>query len=116
MSMKWCYVGPLGPGGHLDWGRSAGGNVAPSGALPDIEDLAVYQMISRLVTEGRYSGEIVDYDAYGLKVSGADLRHIIETCYQSQPEMLRAPVIAQYLDYADRLLPDQFVALVAVAM
>lgn len=116
MSMKWSYVGPLGPGDHLDWGRSAGGNIPPSGALPDIDDLSVYQMISRLVTEGRYSGQIVDYDAYGLKVSGTDLRHIIETCYQSQPEMLRTPVIAQYLDYADRLPPDQFVAFVAVAM
>jgi hypothetical protein len=92
MSMRWSYVGPLGSGGELDWARSEGGNIPRSGTLPDIEDLTVYQMISRLVREGRYSGQVVDYDAYGLKVSGSDLRQIIETCYQSQPEMLRAPV------------------------
>lgn len=116
MSVKWSYIGPLGPGDMLDWGRSGGGNIPRSGTLPDIEDLTIYQMISGLVTSGRYGGQIIDYDAYGLKVSGADLRHIIETCYQSQPEMLGTPVIVQYLAYADKLPPDQFVAFVAVAM
>ena len=116
MSMKWSYVGPLGPGGKLDWGRPAGGNIPPSGLLPDIEDLSVYQMISRLTTQGQYGGGIVDFDAYGLKVNGADLRQIIEACYQSEPSMLTGPVIVQYLEYADNLPPNEFVAFVAVAM
>jgi hypothetical protein len=114
--MKWSYVGLLGPGDQLDWGRSAGGNIPPSGTLPDIDNLSVYQTISRHVTEGRYGGQVVDYDAYGLKVNGANLRYIIETCYQSQPEMLGTPVIVQYLAYADKLPSNQFVAFVAVAM
>lgn len=116
MSLKWSYVGPLGPGGQLDWGRPAGGNIPLSGRLPDIDDLTVYQMISNLVSSGSYEGQIIDFDAYGLKVNGIDLREILEACYQSQPERLREPVIAQYLDYADKLPPDQFVAFVAVAM
>jgi len=116
MSMKWSYVGPLGPGGKLDWGRSTGGNIPPSGLLPDIEDLSVYQMISKLVTDGAFEGQIIDCDAYGLKMNGADLRQIIEASYRSQPEMLTGPVIAQYLEYADSLPPNEFVAFVAVAM
>jgi hypothetical protein len=114
--MKWSYVGPLGPGGKLDWGRSAGGNIPPSGLLPDIEDLSLYQMISKLVTDGAFQGQIIDYDAYGLKVNGADLRRIIEACYQSEPSMLAGPVVTQYLEYADNLPLDEFVAFVAVAM
>lgn len=116
MSRKWSYVGPLGPGGKLDWGRSAGGNIPPSGTLPDIEDLAIYQMISRLVISGRYEGQIIDFDAYGLKVSGTEIRQIIEACYQSEPTMLNAPVIARYLEYADQLTLEEHVAFVAVAM
>lgn len=116
MSMKWSYVGPIGPGNQLDWGRSTGGNIPPSGMLPDIDDLTVYQMISGLVSSGKYEGQIIDFDAYGLKVRGADLRQIIEACYQSQPERLSGPVIAQYLEYADNLPPNEFVAFVAVAM
>jgi len=116
MSMKWSYVGPLGSGGKLDWGRSAGGNIPLSGLLPDIEELSVYQMISKLVAEGAFEGQIIDYDAYGLKVNGVDLRQIIEASYQSQPSMLTTRVIARYLEYADNLPPQEFVAFVAVAM
>jgi hypothetical protein len=116
MSMRWSYVGPLGPGGQLDWGQSAGANIPRSGTLPDIEDLSLYQAISRLVTDGAYDGQVIDHDAYGLKVNGADLRHIIELCYNLQPSMLKQPLIARYLEYADNLPPDEFVALVAVAM
>lgn len=116
MSMRWSYVGPLGQGGRLDWGQSAGANIPRSGTLPDIEDLSLYQAISRLVTDGAYEGQVIDHDAYGLKVNGADLRQIIEACYKSQPTMLSTPVIARYLEYADNLPPNEFVALVAVAM
>lgn len=116
MSMRWSYVGPLGSDGHLDWGRSAGGNIPPSGTLPNIEDLTVYQTISSLVTAGEYEGLLVDFDAYGLKVSGTDLRQIIEACYEPGSTMLTDPVIAQYLDYADNLPPGEFVAFMAVAM
>jgi len=114
--MKWSYVGPLGPDGQLDWGRPAGSNIPPSGRLPDIEDLTVYQTISGLVSSGSYEGQIIDFDAYGLKVKGTDLRQIIGTCYQSRPERLSGPVIAQYLKYADELPPNELVAFVAVAM
>lgn len=116
MSMRWSYIGPLGPGGGLDWGQSAGANIPPSGTLPDIEDLSLYQAILKLVREGAYCGKYIDHDAAGLKVNGPELRHIIEDCYRSQPSMLTAPPIKHYLEYADNLLPNEFVALVAVAM
>lgn len=116
MSMKWSYVGRLGPGDQLDWGRSAGGNIPPTGMLPDIDDLSIYIKIMHLALDGRYGGGIVDFDAYGLKVNGADLRQVIEECYQSEPSMLAGPVITQYLEYADNLPPHEFVAFVAVAM
>lgn len=114
--MKWCYVGELGPGEKLDWGRSIGGNIPTGGILPDIEDTYIYVKILNLAMDGEYDGDIIDVDAYGLKVSGADLRRIIEDCYRSKPKMLRDPIISKYLKYADRLPPDKFVALVAVAI
>lgn len=116
MSMRWCYLGDLGPGGELDWGQPGGGNIPTSGSLPDLEDLRLYIAIMLLATEGCYRGAIIDHDAYGLKVNGPDLRRIITECYKDTPAILREPVIAQYLEYADTLELNHFVALVAVAM
>lgn len=116
MPMRWSYVGALGRDGMLDWGRSAGANIPSSGTLPNIEDLLIYQAISKLAATGEYEGQVVDHDAYGLKVNGADLRCIIEACYELHPEKLLEPPIAQHLEYADNLPPNQYVALVAVAM
>lgn len=116
MSLKWCYVGELGPGGGLDWGRHAGSNIPTSGILPDLDELSIYIKIMHLALDGEYGGGVVDFDAYGLKVNSADLRQIIEDCYRAEPTMLEGPAISQYLEFADNLPAGKCVAFVAVAM
>lgn len=39
-----------------------------------------------------------------------------EHCYTDDPAMLDRPLVRQYLEYADQLGEDKYVALVAVAM
>ena len=116
MAQRWCYVGALGPGGILDWGQPGGGNIPTSGTLPDFEDFRLYNSISELALAGSYHGGIIDFDAYGLKVNGPELRDIITACYMAHPAMMEQRVTRLYLDYADGLGAENHVALVAVAM
>ena len=116
MAMRFSYIGELGPGDRLDWGEAGGGNIPVANHLPESGDLTLYLAIARLAMDGQYEGGIVDYDAYGLKVSGRDIRRIIEDCYASEPGRFQAPDVAQYLAFADSLPPDKFVALIAYAV
>ena len=116
MSLKWCYVGDLGPGGKLDWGRCAGSNIPSSSMLPKLDELSIYIKIMHLALNGEYCGGVVDFDAYGLKVNGAELRRIIEDCYRAEATILEGPAISQYLKFADNLPAVKYVAFVAVAM
>lgn len=116
MAMRWCYIGELGPDDRLDWGRGPGGNVPASGLLPDIDEGYLYLKVMHLAMNGEYDGGAIDFDAYGLKVSGAELRQVIQDCYAEKPDMLNNTVIRQYLRFADHLSPNKQVALVACSM
>jgi hypothetical protein len=116
MAMRWCYIGELGPGSKLDWGGPEGGNIPIKGPLPDCEDLRLYQAISFLARDGQFEGAIIDFDAYGLRLNGHQLRRVLENCYKGDPSGLKDPVIKQYLEYGDALGEDHFIALVAVAL
>lgn len=116
MAMRFSYFGELGPGDRLDWGGAGGSNIPVANHLPESDDLSLYLTISRLAMGGRYEGGIVDHDAYGLKVTGRDIRRIIEECYASTPGGLQGPILAQYLAFADSFPPDKLVALIAYAI
>ena len=116
MAMRWSFVGALGAGKKLDWGGPIGGNIPVGGTLPDIDDTVVYQMIANLASRGEYQGKVIDFDAYGVKVNGPELRHIISECFRDSPGNLDRADIQQYLDYADALGIKKYVAFVAVAM
>ncbi len=87
-----------------------------SGSLPDFEDLGLYIRIKDLAYEGLFQGRMIDFDAHGLKVNGPELRDIIENCYRNNPSVMADSVTRQYLEFANWLGSDRYVALVAVAM
>lgn len=116
ISLRWVYVGELGPGGGLDWKGSPGGNIPQSGMLPDIFDTSLYLLVRSLAAKGEYEGRDVDWDASAIKVNGMTMRTVLESAYGKQALSAAAAdsVLRTYLDFASRL-GKRHVALVAVA-
>ena len=116
MTMRWSYLGRLGPGGALDWGGDDSGNIPTSGTLPDIEDTSVYRQIRGLAQEGRYEGRQVDWGAWAIKVNGPELLSVLTDCYGDLTYCDPKTVLGQHIKYAKKLGETKYVALISTEM
>lgn len=112
MSLRSSFLEPLGPDDKLDWGGDWTCNIPPTGQiLPELMDNAVYSAIWRHASKGDYDGRQVDWGASAIKVNGPELISVLghdpdETIDPESP-------LGRYIDVAQKLGPDKYVAFVA---
>jgi hypothetical protein len=117
MTMRWSYLGELGPEGRLDWGGSWSGNVPTSGTiLPDNEDTSIYLKIREAAQQGLYDGRQVDWGAFAIKVNGPELLAILTACYGDLNSIAPESVPGRYIRYARALGSEKHVAFVSAEL
>lgn len=116
MTMRWSYLGALGPGDALDWGGDYSGNIPAAGTLPDIQDTSVYRQIRGLAQEGQFEGRQVDWGAWAIKVNGPELMSVLADCYGDLSDRDPKSVLGRHIQYAKKLGETKYVALISTEM
>jgi hypothetical protein len=117
MTMRWSYIGELGPNDRLDWGGDNTCNIPVSGQfLPDWNDNSLYFRIKQFADCGEFEGRQIDWGAWAVKVNGPELQRILSDCYGDLDAVKPDVLLGRYVSFAKELGEDHRVALVACAM
>lgn len=117
MPIRMSYLGKLGPEGKLDWGGSWTGNIPAAGhILPDNNDITIYQNIKEHACRGDYEGDQVDWGAYAIKVNGPDLLNVLSECYGDLRVVDPNSLKGRYVNYAETLGSNHYVAFIATEL
>ncbi len=114
MTERWIYIGELGENGALDWGGDPNLGNIPKHLQPSIYGDDGFWIVVRLVDSGEFEGGKIDWGAWALKLNGPQLREVLTRVFSAGIWPKQA--IDDYVAFADKLGPGEYVALVAAEL